>query len=321
MNRELLDKLSVVTEEEQAFLDGKQEIEKQRYTDGETLVVDAGKLLEGGKLISVRPHTRFVHFPAHRHNYVEMIYMCQGSIRQRIDGEELILREGELLLMNQDTVQEIWPAGKEDIAVNFIILPEFFDRTLQIMGDEENQLRDFIVGCLTGKDQTIRYLHFQVSDVLPIQNLVENLVWTILHRQPNRRSIHQVTMGLLFLQLMNYTERIQVGEEHREQGVLLAVYRYIEEHYRNGQLGDLAGELHYDVCNMSRMIHRMTGRTYTELLQEKRLQQAAFLLETTRLPVTDIADAVGYENMSNFHRIFRKKYGSSPKEYRTEKRM
>ena len=229
--------------------------------------------------------------------------MCQGSIRQRIDGEELILREGELLLMNQDTVQEIWPAGKEDIAVNFIILPEFFDRTLQIMGDEENQLRDFIVGCLTGKDQTIRYLHFQVSDVLPIQNLVENLVWTILHRQPNRRSIHQVTMGLLFLQLMNYTERIQVGEEHREQGVLLAVYRYIEEHYRNG------------------MIHRMTGRTYTELLQEKRLQQAAFLLETTRLPVTDIADAVGYENMSYFHRIFRKKYGSSPKEYRTEKRM
>ena len=247
--------------------------------------------------------------------------MCQGSIRQRIDGEELILREGELLLMNQDTVQEIWPAGKEDIAVNFIILPEFFDRTLQIMGDEENQLRDFIVGCLTGKDQTIRYLHFQVSDVLPIQNLVENLVWTILHRQPNRRSIHQVTMGLLFLQLMNYTERIQVGEEHREQGGLLAVYRYIEEHYRNGQLGDLAGEPHYDVCNMSRMIHRMTGRTYTELLQEKRLQQAAFLLETTRLPVTDIADAVGYENMSYFHRIFRKKYGSSPKEYRTEKRM
>ena len=321
MNRELLDKLSVVTEEEQAFLDGKQEIEKQRYTDGETLVVDAGKLLERGKLISVRPHTRFVHFPAHRHNYVEMIYMSQGSIRQRIDGEELILREGELLLMNQDTVQEIWPAGKEDIAVNFIILPEFFDRTLQIMGDEENQLRDFIVGCLTGKDQTIRYLHFQVSDVLPIQNLVENLVWTILHRQPNRRSIHQVTMGLLFLQLMNYTERIQVGEEHREQGVLLAVYRYIEEHYRNGQLGDLAGELHYDVCNMSRMIHRMTGRTYTELLQEKRLRQAAFLLETTRLPVTDIADAVGYENMSYFHRIFRKKYGSSPKEYRTEKRM
>ena len=317
MDRELLERLSVITEEEQAFLDGKQEIEKQRYTDGEKLIVDAEKLLEKGRLISVRPHTRFVHFPPHRHNYVEMIYMCRGSIRQKIDGEELTLQEGELLLMNQDTVQEIWPAGRDDIAVNFIILPEFFDRTLQMMGNEENQLRDFIVGCLRGGDKQIRYLHFQVSDLLPIQNLVENLVWTILHRQPNKRSIHQVTMGLLFLQLMNYTERARVGEEHPEQAALLAIYRYIEEHYRSGQLQELAQELHYDVCNMSRMIRRPTGKTYTELLQEKRLQQAAFLLETTRMPVADIADAVGYENVSYFHRIFRKKYGSSPKEYRT----
>ena len=94
MNEELLNRLSVITDEEQVILEGKKEIEKQRYTDREAMVVDAEKMLEKGRLISVRPHTRFVHFPAHRHNYVEMIYVCSGSLRQIVNGEALVQKEG-----------------------------------------------------------------------------------------------------------------------------------------------------------------------------------------------------------------------------------
>ena len=64
---------------EQAILDGKTEVEKERYSSGQKFVMDAGKLLERGKLIDIRPHTRFIRFPAHSHNYVEMIYMCRLS--------------------------------------------------------------------------------------------------------------------------------------------------------------------------------------------------------------------------------------------------
>jgi len=51
-------------------------------------------------------------------------------------------------------------------------------------------------------------------------------------------------------------------------------------------------------------------------LQVKRLNQASVLLLNTRLSVTDISIAVGYDNTSYFHRIFRNYYGMSPKEYR-----
>lgn len=316
MKTEIIEELSRITEEEQAFLLGRTEIEKERYVTGQKLVMDSGKLLERGKLISIRPHTRFVHFPAHRHNYVEMIYMCQGVTRHIVDGDEITLQQGELLILNQNAVQEIFPADKGDIAVNFIILPEFFDQTLEMMGEEENQLREFIIGCLKSHKTPLSYLHFQVADILPIQNLLENLVWTLLNRQPNKRSINQITMGLLFLQLMNYTDRVKVGEQHFEQEVLIRVYRYIEEHYRDGSLSELAEELHYDIYNLSRMIRRLTGKNYTELLQKKRLSQAVFLLEHTKLSVADIGERVGYENLSYFHRIFKERFGISPKQYR-----
>ena len=59
--------------------------------------------------------------------------------------------------------------------------------------------------------------------------------------------------------------------------------RYIEEHYREGSLSELAEELHYDFYTLSRMIRRLTGKNYTELVQNKRLTQAAYLLETCLL--------------------------------------
>ena len=118
MNQTIIEQLSTITEEEREILEGRPEIDKTRYTEKNELIVDSRKMLEHGKLISIRPHTRFVHFPRHKHNYVEVIYMCQGSTVHIVDGTEVVLKAGELLFLNQNAVQEILPAGKEDIAVN-----------------------------------------------------------------------------------------------------------------------------------------------------------------------------------------------------------
>ena len=68
------------------------------------------KVFYDGKLIDMRPHVRFIHFPLHTHNYVEFIYMCQGETTHIIDGQRIVLKEGDLLFMNQHARQEILPA-------------------------------------------------------------------------------------------------------------------------------------------------------------------------------------------------------------------
>lgn len=320
MTQELLETLREITPEEQRILDGKNEIERELYVSSGENTFDAKKLLEKGKLITVRPHTRFVHFPAHTHNYVEVIYMCSGSTTHIVNGNKVLLEQGELLFLNQHAVQEIYPAKMDDIAVNFIILPEFFDHALRMMEAEENMLRRFVIDCLRGDNQSAAYLHFKVADVLPVQNLVENLIWTLRNRQSNKRSINQVTMGLLFLQLVNHIDRVETDGGDENGRFIMTVLNYIEEHYRDGELSDLAVELHYDLYWMSREIKRRTGKTYTELVQERRLSQAAYLLTNTAMSVMDIGLAVGYENMSYFHRIFQKRYGTTPRKYRVRER-
>lgn len=184
------------------------------------------------------------------------------------------------------------------------------------MGEEEHILRDFLVDCLRQDKRHGRFLHFKVADILPIQNLAENMVWTLMNSQPSKRSVNQFTMGLLMLQLTHYTDRLSTISQDFDQQLIFQVLRYIDEHYPTAQLTELASLMGYEVPWLSRMIKLLLGRTYKELLQVKRLNQAAFLLQTTRLPITDICGAVGYDNTSYFHRIFRGYYGVSPKEYR-----
>ena len=316
MTGEILEKLQQITPEEQRILSGEKTIEKEIYMEENSNVIDATKLLEAGKLIQVRTHTRFIHFPEHTHNYVEMIYMCSGSTHHVINGEDVILKQGELLILNQNAVQEIYPAGEGDVAVNFIILPEFFDYGLKMIETEENQLRDFIVDCLRGENQSAGYLHFKVAEVLPVQNLLENLIWTIVNKQPNKRSINQATMGLLFLQLMNHMDKMETDAASEQQKFIIQVLSYVEEHYKSGELTELAEELYFDIYWLSKEIRKRTGKTYTDLVQAKRLSQAAYLLRTTAMNVIDISMAVGYDNISYFHRIFQKKYGMTPRRYR-----
>ncbi len=310
----ILDKLSPITEEEQEILRGRQSIDRSLYMDGSRDIVSGRKLLEGDKLIMVRPHTRLIHFPEHTHDYVEIVYMCQGSTTHIVNDERIELGEGELLLLGQNTRQEILPAGRNDIAVNFIIRPEFFSATLNYLGNEETPLRKFVVDCLCGGSGDGAYLHFQVADVLPVQNLMENLLWTLTAEVQNRRGVNQMTMGLLFMQLMSFTDRL--AGSSAEQDVVIPVLRYVEEHYRDGSLTEIASQLHYNLAWLSREIRRKTGKNFTDLVQEKRMSQAAWLLINTSQNVADIAVAVGYENISYFHRLFAARYGMSPRLYR-----
>lgn len=314
INKQLIDRLSPITEEERSILDGDGSIDRDIYYQGnDNRVMKSQKLLTLGKKIDLRVHTRFAHFPIHSHDYVEIVYMCSGHTDHIINGKEVRLSEGELLMLCQNAKQEILPASKDDIAVNFIVLPEFFDSVLEMLGEEDTPLRSFVIGCLKSSGDP-GYLHFKVADLLPIQNLIENLIWTLLYESPSKRNINQITMGLLFLQLINHADRLEPGD--LDENLTVKVLRYIEENYRNASLLELAKKLHYDISALSREIKAKTGRNYSELLIEKRMSQACFLLKNTDMSVEEISISVGYENKSFFHRQFKEKYGLSPRKYR-----
>lgn len=276
-------------------------------------VVHAKKRLDIGKIITMRTHPSSAYIPAHTHDFIELCYMHKGQTTHIINGKKLILNEGETLILNQHTIQEILPASKNDVLLNFIILPQFFSRPLEMLGEEETPMRRFILDCIAGRENTNGYLYFKTADVMPIQNLFKNLIYSFEANVPNNRII-EFTLGLLLLEFINHSDKLV--SETKEKSAVLQTLKYIEENYQSGTLSDIAEQLHYDLRWLSRKVKNKTGKTFIELMQEKRLSRAEYLLKQSNIKIADIAASVGYNNMSYFHRIFKEKFGMSPKKYR-----
>lgn len=316
MRKEILDMISRLTPEEEQLIAGKNDISKELYTSEDEFVIDSAKLLEKGKLIALRPHTRFAYFPVHRHNYIEMLVMLKGNLTTKIvDGDTLFLSEGDILLMNRHARHELMPCSQEDIAVNLIILPEFFSRS-DISYDRENVLRSFIISSLSEKKRNSDYLLYHTKGMIAVENLLENIIWTLTLGRGGMNQIVNTTMDLLLMNLSALSSDTLKDMASKGQAVTISALEYIDHNYKNGTLEELAEKTGYSTAYLSRLLKSHTGSNFKQLLQTRKLQQAAYYLENTTLTTEKIIEKIGYENSAYFYKKFSEKYGCSPREYR-----
>ncbi|MDY5986984.1 AraC family ligand binding domain-containing protein [Sporofaciens sp. SGI.106] len=205
MKEELIKKMLEISQEEQGYLDGSVLVNKELYTSENKFEIDRKRFLKEGRLITVRPHSRFIEFPAHRHNYIEIMYVCQGTITHYLDGKEVTMQKGDMLLLNQYVKHGVKRAEYEDIGINFIALPEFFDIPLQML-EENNILAEFLINTLRQNNPVSHYLVFRLEEDRAIENLMENMIVSMLNDEQNEDSINQYSMGIVFLYLLRHVD-------------------------------------------------------------------------------------------------------------------
>lgn len=315
-NKKILSYLMNLTEEEQQILTGQSLINKDLYTEKKDFEIDAKKLLHNDELINIRKHTRFIDFPEHKHNYIEMAYILQGEMIQKIKGKEIRLKKGEIIFLNQHITHEIKASSKEDVIINFIIKPEFFEYILNLI-DKENIISKFLFSTIYGGSRKGEYICFYVGNIKNVQNIIEQVINEIINMSTLGKSKIKFLVGLLLIELLNNPQSIvSYSEENYDIKLMMEILKYIDESYEEANLTKLCETLHQQDYKICKLIKKNTGLTFKELVQEKRIEKAIELLKSTDYAIEDIIRRVGYENDSYFYRIFKKKFGLSPKEYK-----
>lgn len=93
---------------------------------------------------------------------------------------------------------------------------------------------------------------------------------------------------------------------------------YISQHYLHLTLSELADSFHKSKSSISHSFKQDNGITLKSYCNRLKINDAKALLQTTNLPVTDIAYTVGFESLSYFITVFKKLNGCSPLQYRKE---
>lgn len=105
-------------------------------------------------------------------------------------------------------------------------------------------------------------------------------------------------------------------ENIQDKQIKRSIENLIQQNLKNIAISEIAKSLGYSTVYTGVIIKNLFGKTYKELLIDKRLDRAKQLLISSNLAISEIISAIGYENEGYFRKKFMEKFGKKPLEYR-----
>ncbi len=248
------------------------------------------------------------HFGAHRHHdFYDMTYLVSGRLFNEINGNVIEQLPGSLLLVNVNGIHEVW--GENVELINLV----FFEKEIKSLMRDLNSYSQNDTCALFNFGKSIssnvpedERAHFEAS----MRNLMD------VHGK-----LHELMAFRIFLYhtMMEYffpdSNRHAGGDEIPDwmTKCLNEMHKGRERSWTLGGIRNLCGRSKEHIC---RAFRKHLGITPSQLINEYRLERADRLLRFTNQTVSEISSSTGFNNISYFNRIFLKKHGTSPLQYR-----
>lgn len=127
--------------------------------------------------------------------------------------------------------------------------------------------------------------------------------------------VKAAVLQMIFLLIRKYPSREEISSPDRER--LKEVLQEIGEKIDQSlTVSDMAKFCGLSESHFMRWFKKMTGDSFASYINDRRLANAAEALRRTDDKILSVSQDVGFSNLSNFNRQFKKRYGITPKEYR-----
>ncbi len=267
--------------------------------------------------LRIKRNSRYNEVPEHVHSYVEMNYVYSGKCPQTINGNKIVLKKNQVLLIDTDCPHSIDRLETEDIMVSIMISKDFLKNHMFHEFSKDSILSNFFINAINEQTSHDHYLLFHSENDRRISLFFQEFFCECFDPSINSTDIVYHLFYIIMAQLINVYENDMTNHTiFTKNAPIVPIIRYIESNYRTCTQKSVADFFHISSNYVSLLLKKYTGMNYIQLVQEKRISYAAKLLKTTNDPITVIASKAGYENMSFFYKKFNEKYKCSPKEYK-----
>lgn len=265
----------------------------------------------------IAPHTRFSVVPEHFHNYVEMSYIYSGSVQQTIHGIPVTLKKGQVSLIDTGTAHSIGITTENDIMINVMLSKDYL--TIPFLGriSPDSIIAEFFANAISNVASHNNYIIFHSENSRRISFYFKEMLCEYFSPSANTRQVIESLIVLIFSELLNVYEHDEFAKiNHTTNALIFPILRYIESNYLTCSLKSTADFFNLNPNYLSSLLKKNVGKTYKQLITSEKLSHAAYLLKNTQLPIYEIANTVGYENLTFFFEKFQQQYKKTPKEFR-----
>ena len=254
-------------------------------------------------------------YPIHNHDVFELNFVEHAPGVRRIVGDSSeVIGEYDLVLITSPDLEHVWEQ-------NTCTSEEIREITVQFdfrMTEESLFARTPFLSMRKMMNEAQKGLSFPLNAIMKVYGMLDTL-------SSIKEGFYAVTQFITILYELSKCPgakplasssfaKIAVEDDSRR---ILKVKNFINKNYQDEirlpQLSDLAG---MSPSAFSRFFKLHTGRNLTEYIIDIRLGAASRMLVDTAQSVSEISFKCGFNNLSNFNRIFKKKKGCSPTEFR-----
>lgn len=265
-------------------------------------------------------HFRFASVSNHKHNYIEMSYIYSGEINEIVNGTQITLKTGDLIILDTNVVHSIAAAGSNDIMLNFSINKDYFNNSFFNQLDSDNIMTKFLLRSIYESHKYNTYLIFHTDKNEFVHNLICKVVQEFLSPNLNSDNIIDSCIILLFYELMRtYDSQLKTEDStdlSKQNKLTIDILNYVLSNYETVTLSSAAEHFNFNPSYFSSIVKKHTGKNFKDLILNERLKKACHLLRNTTLPIEEIAEKAGVSNMQLFYKKFKEQYGVTPYKYR-----
>lgn len=256
----------------------------------------------------------FFEFKWHYHPEYELTYIIKGNGYRLVGNSYEYYSDGDLILLGSN-LPHTWYGKSEDniqfeaiviqFSKDFINLFLNLNESFLIKKMIENSVRGLSFNNENNKDVISKIIDLVdmngMERILKLLSILEEL------------SLKSTT----FVASNSFHNIISKDSEMRINKVCLFIQNNFSEKIT---LKQIAGLIYLSESNFCKFFKKMTGKTFSDYLNSIRITRSCQLLLQTEKSIGVIAFDCGFETMSYFNRVFLKKKGMTPKEFRNYNR-
>ncbi len=251
----------------------------------------------------------------HDHDVLEFAYLEKGAVMHYFGDEAKRIEAGEYFFVDHGMVHWMERVSEEPYRIiNFLFAPDFIDRTLAGKDSFSDILSCYLLKyCYHPTTQNFANKIF--NDDGTVKALIDDIILEYTEKKYGYVEWIRSQFIKIMLAALRQLEPNTDTETYDELTEPI-VARIKEQYARPLRLKEIAAEMGYSAEYLSARFSKSVGQSFSSYLQQIRLEQACLLLETTDLPVAEIARSVGINDIKFFHSIFKSHLNITPGGFR-----